>query len=34
MPRKLVEKPYNGGQWSTARYFSFIRSALIRASVR
>lgn len=25
------EKPYNGGQWTTARYHSFIKSALRNA---
>ena len=33
MPRK-VERPFNSGQWTRARYFSFIRSALRRASVK
>lgn len=28
------EKPYNGGQWTTARYNSFIKSALRSASQR
>lgn len=27
-------KPYNGGTWTEARYFSFIKSALRSASVR
>jgi len=28
MPRKVVEKPFNGGRWTKARMFSFIRSNL------
>ena len=28
MPRKVVEKPFNGGQWTNARFWSFIRSNL------
>ena len=31
---RTVDKPYNGGTWSSARYFGFIRSALRRASLR
>ena len=34
MTRKAIAKPYNGGKWSSARYFGFLRSALRRASVR
>jgi hypothetical protein len=30
----MVDKPYNGGTWSSSKYFGFIRSALRRASVR
>lgn len=30
----LKDKPYNGGQWTTARYNSFIKSALRSASQR
>ena len=30
MPRKLVEKPYNNGQWTVARYRSFVVSQLRR----
>lgn len=33
MGRK-VEKPYNGGQWTKARFSSFIKSALRQASMR
>ena len=29
--KKLIEKPYAGGQWSTARMRSFVMSALRRA---
>ena len=29
---KKVKKPYNGGQWSKARYWGFIRSNLRMAS--
>lgn len=32
MARMLVEKPFNSGQWSRARFFGFIRSALRLAS--
>ena len=28
------EKPYNGGEWTEARYFSFIKSGLRSASQR
>ena len=34
MPRKLIDKPYNGNTWSRARYFGFIRSGLRRMSLR
>ena len=34
MPRKPIDKPYNGGTWSRARYFGFIRSGLRRMSLR
>ena len=30
----IKEKPYNGGQWTEARYNSFIKSALRSASQR
>ena len=30
MPRKPIDKPYNGGQWTTARYRSFVVSQLRR----
>lgn len=33
MPRRKVERTRNGGKWSEARYFGFIRSAL-RAAFR
>lgn len=32
MARKQVEKPFNGGRWSRARFFGFIRSQLRLAS--
>jgi 5-methylcytosine-specific restriction endonuclease McrA len=32
MARQVVEKPFNSGNWSRARFFSFIRSALRLAS--
>ena len=34
VPRKSVERPHNGGQWSKARFKSFIISALRKASSR
>ena len=35
MTRKSkIEKPYAGGRWSKARFFSFLRSGLRRMSVR
>ena len=34
MPRKPVAKPYNGGTWSHARFFGFLRSGLRRMSLR
>ena len=34
VPRKSVERPFNGGQWSKARFKSFIISALRKASSR
>lgn len=30
----MVDKPYNGGQWSAARFQSFIKGALRAASTR
>lgn len=30
----MKEKPYNGGQWTAARFNSFIKSALRNASMR
>jgi len=32
MPRRAIDKPFCSGQWSRARYFGFIRSALRLAS--
>lgn len=32
--RRDIERPYNGGTWSSSRYFTFIRSALRSASTR
>jgi len=32
--RKIVEKPFCNGEWSRARFFSFVRSALRKASQR
>jgi len=34
MPRKPIDKPFCGGQWSRARFFSFLRSGLRRQSLR
>lgn len=34
MAKQTKEKPYNGGEWTEARYFSFIKSALRSASQR
>lgn len=34
MARKAIERPFNGGRWTRARYFGFIRTALRKASVR
>jgi len=34
MPRKTTPKEHAGGRWTKARYESFIRSALRRASLR
>ena len=31
---RTVPKPYAGGRWSRAKFFSFIRSALRSASIR
>ena len=30
----LIDKPHNGGQWTPARFHSFIKSALRQASMR
>lgn len=32
--KEKKEKPYNGGEWTEARYFSFIKSGLRSASQR
>lgn len=32
--RKDIPRPYNGGTWTSSRYFYFIRSALRKASTR
>lgn len=34
MARKAVDKPHNGGQWTPARFRSFIKSALRAATKR
>jgi len=34
LPRKIVEKPYNNGQWTQSRYNSFVKSALRKASIK
>lgn len=32
--KTTVERPYCGGRWTKARFFSFIRSALRKASIK
>lgn len=34
MPRKVVEKPHNAGQWTRSRFHSFVAGALRQASNR
>ena len=34
VPRASIARPYNGGQWSTSRFFGFLRSSLRRSSSR
>jgi 5-methylcytosine-specific restriction endonuclease McrA len=34
MARAKIDKPYNGGTWSKARFMGFLRSALRKASTR